>query len=128
HGVVPRLPPQPARAGGLRPRDHPADHVQRVSPLRTTMSESPIQLQSRSEITRREALQLFGAGLAVLQAGCLERPGEEIRPSVRRPEFNPGTPLLYATSMVLDGFATGLLVEAHGGRPTKIEGNPAHPA
>jgi molybdopterin-containing oxidoreductase family iron-sulfur binding subunit len=86
------------------------------------------QLSTGTELTRRDALKLFGAGIAMLQAGCLQRAGEEIRPSVRTPETSPGTPRLFATSMTIDGYATGLLALAHAGRPTKIEGNPAHPA
>ena len=40
----------------------------------------------------------------------------------------PGKPLFYATAMSVAGIATGVLVESHLGRPTKIEGNPEHPA
>ena len=94
----------------------------------TTDRDEPLTISTRAELTRRDALRLFGAGLAALQVGCVERTGEEIRPSVRRPEIHPGTPTLYATAMTIDGYATGLLVESHGGRPTKIDGNPLHPA
>jgi molybdopterin-containing oxidoreductase family iron-sulfur binding subunit len=73
-------------------------------------------------------LKLFGASVALMQASCMERTGEEIRPSVRVPEHAPGTPRTYATSMVIDGFATGLLALSYDGRPTKIDGNPVHPA
>src|SRR5262249_29784615 len=53
----------------------------------------------------------------------------DIVPHVRPPEeMIPGRPLFYATTMTLAGDAVGLLVESHEGRPTKIEGNPDHPA
>jgi Fe-S-cluster-containing dehydrogenase component len=94
-----------------------------------TRTDPPtVQLTSRAQLTRRDALRLFGASVAMFEVGCLQRTGEEIRPSVRRPETSPGTPQFFATSMVIDGFATGLLAEAHAGRPVKLEGNPAHPA
>src|SRR5262249_37611542 len=61
--------------------------------------------------------------------GCARRPADKIMPYTRQPEgLVPGKPLYYATAMALGGFATGLLVEAHEGRPTKVEGNPQHPA
>ena len=49
------------------------------------------------------------------------------RTSEQPEELVPGKPLFYATAMPLGGVATGLLVESHEGRPTKIEGNPLHP-
>ena len=80
---------------------------------------------------RREFLQLLGASLAFAGlSGCAVRqPVEAIVPYVRQPEeLVPGKPLFYATAMTLSGYAIGLLVESHEGRPTKIEGNPNHPA
>ena len=48
---------------------------------------------------------------------------------MRQPEeVVPGKPMFYATSMTSAGVATGVLAESHLGRPTKIEGNPDHPA
>ncbi|HVO86910.1 MAG TPA: 4Fe-4S dicluster domain-containing protein, partial [Casimicrobiaceae bacterium] len=39
-----------------------------------------------------------------------------------------GTPLFYASTLPRDGYGMGVLVECNMGRPTKIEGNPSHPA
>ena len=86
--------------------------------------------ESFDAVERREFLKLMGASLALAgMAGCTRQPAEQILPYSRQPEeVVPGRPLFYATSMVLGGRATGLLVESHEGRPTKIEGNPLHPA
>ncbi|MBX3197685.1 MAG: 4Fe-4S dicluster domain-containing protein, partial [Labilithrix sp.] len=40
----------------------------------------------------------------------------------------PGTTSYYASVIPQRGDAVGVLVESHEGRPTKIEGNPAHPS
>jgi molybdopterin-containing oxidoreductase family iron-sulfur binding subunit len=79
---------------------------------------------------RRQFLKIMGASLALAGlAGCTRQPEEKIVPYVRQPEDAiPGKPVYYATAISLDGYATGVLVESHQGRPTKIEGNPSHPA
>ncbi len=81
-------------------------------------------------ITRREMMTLVGASLSLAGfAGCIRRPVEEIVPYVTNPEeMVPGIPRYYATTMPFGRSAYGLIVESHEGRPTKIEGNPAHPA
>src|SRR5262249_28653636 len=82
-------------------------------------------------ISRRRFLTLMGASLALAgprPSGCSRPPTGVIRPFVRQPEnVVPGKPLFYATSMSLSGYAVGLLVESHEGRPTKCEGNVNHP-
>ncbi len=83
---------------------------------------------------RRDALKLAGASLALgALTGCdklpVRRPVEEILPFVNQPEHViPGVRLQYATAMQRGEGAVGLLVEAHEGRPTKVEGNPNHSA
>ncbi len=68
------------------------------------------------------------AALSGLTA-CTKLPAQKIVPYVRAPEeVIPGKPLFYATSMPDRGMGIGLLVESHMGRPTKVEGNPNHPA
>lgn len=80
--------------------------------------------------SRRRFLTLMGASVALAGAsGCTVQPKEVIVPYVRQPEqVVPGNPLFYATAMSTARIATGLLIESHLGRPTKVEGNPQHPA
>ncbi|MGH9944734.1 MAG: TAT-variant-translocated molybdopterin oxidoreductase, partial [Pyrinomonadaceae bacterium] len=82
---------------------------------------------------RRTFLKLMGASLALAglggSASCVYQPPETVVPYVRQPEgIVPGKPLYFATAMPFAGAATGLLVRSNMGRPTKIEGNPDHPA
>ncbi len=84
--------------------------------------------------SRRRFLQLMAGSLALAgiggTAGCTRQPTEHILPYVKQPEkLIPGIPQRYATAMPhFGGFVRGVLVESHEGRPTKIEGNPDHPA
>jgi len=79
---------------------------------------------------RREFLKLMSASLALAGVGaCTRQPEEQIVPYVRQPEeIVPGRPLFFASSVVHGGYARPVLVESHMGHPTKIEGNPEHPA
>ena len=79
---------------------------------------------------RREFLKLMGASFALAGlSACTRQPEERIVPYVKQPEeIVLGQPLYFATAMPLGGFGLGLIVESNEGRPTKVEGNPAHPA
>ncbi|HEV7783959.1 MAG TPA: TAT-variant-translocated molybdopterin oxidoreductase, partial [Thermoanaerobaculia bacterium] len=81
-------------------------------------------------VSRRRFLQLASASLALAgMTACTKQPVERIVPYVRQPEeIVPGVPQFYATSAVHGGYGMGVLAESHTGRPTKIEGNPDHPA
>jgi Fe-S-cluster-containing dehydrogenase component len=99
------------------------------------MSNLPVHPASHAfapgnAIDRRDLFKFVGASLALAGAtACTRQPAEKIVPYVRQPEeIIPGKPLFYATAMTVGGLATGLLVESHMGRPTKVEGNPLHPA
>jgi MoCo/4Fe-4S cofactor protein with predicted Tat translocation signal len=81
-------------------------------------------------VSRRAFLALAGAslGLAGL-TGCTKQPLERIVPYVRQPEeVVPGRPLYFASTHVHGGYGYGVIATSHTGRPTKIEGNPDHPA
>jgi molybdopterin-containing oxidoreductase family iron-sulfur binding subunit len=80
-------------------------------------------------LSRRNFLKVMGASIALAGlTGCVRAPTGTIVPYVRQPaEMVPGRPLYYATALPIGGFARGVVVEQHEGRPTKIEGNPDHP-
>ena len=79
--------------------------------------------------SRRHFIGLMGASIALSGVtGCVRRPVQHIRPYAKAPEdLVPGIAQHYATATHIAGRAVGLVVEAHEGRPTKIEGNPDHP-
>ena len=83
-----------------------------------------------SEASRRRFLSLMAGSMALAGlTGCTRQPTETILPYVDPPEnVIPGTPKYYASAAPVNGIAEGVIVESHLGRPTKVEGNPDHPA
>ena len=81
-------------------------------------------------VGRRKFMRLMGASLALAGlTACTKQPTEYFAPYAKQPEeVVLGKPLFFATAMPFAGSAIGLLVESHEGRPTKVEGNPDHPA
>ena len=84
-----------------------------------------------ADIDRRRLMQLMAASLALAGSGC--NSGTRFgAPLLSRPVSNAawadGKPVVYATSLALDGVGRGVLVKTIDSRPIKIEGNPLHPA
>ncbi len=85
-------------------------------------------------MNRRSFLKLMGASLTLagfsLQGCAPAAPsGEKIVPYVRMPEeVLPGRTTSFASAMTLGGYTTGVLIETQTGRPTRLDGNPDHPA
>ena len=79
---------------------------------------------------RRNFIKLMGASLALAgMTACSKQPTEFLVPYVEQPEeLVPGKPLFFATAFPVHGVANPVLVESHSYRPTKVEGNPEHPA
>src|SRR5260221_5751311 len=93
--------------------------------------EFPRQASEWDEaVDRRDFLKLMAASLAFAGlSGCKANVQTNIVPYVEQPDrLVLGKPLFFATAMPFGGDAIGVLVESHEGRPTKIEGNPGHPA
>ncbi len=79
---------------------------------------------------RRRFLTLAGASLALAGlSGCRWLPAKKVVPAAEQSEDRTiSVANIYATSVVEHGLATGVLVTSNEGRPTRIEGNPMHPA
>ena len=80
------------------------------------------------QMDRRRFLQVMGASLAMAGlAGC-SKPEKGV-PYVVQPEKTiPGEAQWYASLVAFAGYAQPVLGRTHVGRPTKLEGNPDHPA
>jgi molybdopterin-containing oxidoreductase family iron-sulfur binding subunit len=80
-------------------------------------------------LSRRGLLGAMSATLALVGAEGCRRPIEKIVPYTKMPEdVIPGIASHYATVYQRRSDALGLVVESHEGRPTKVEGNEAHPS
>ncbi len=81
------------------------------------------------QVSRRSFLRVMGASIALAGFASCRKPVQKILPYSRQPEnMVLGEPLFYATSMPFQDSVTGLLITNNEGRPSKIEGNPDHPA
>ena len=83
------------------------------------------------EWSRRGFLKLMGASMALAGFGLssCRRPEAHLVPFTKSVEWAiPGKALFYATAMPRRTGAIPLVVTTHDGRPTKIDGNPLHPA
>ena len=140
--------PQPASGAGPRPAHTSADSSsQSGSGTRPTYWRSLDHLAQTPQFrqwverefpenatdlldgnSRRTVLKLMAASFGLAGLAACSRPVEHIFPISKNVEdYVPGQAYFYATIMALAGQVTGLLVETHDGRPTKIEGNPDHP-
>jgi molybdopterin-containing oxidoreductase family iron-sulfur binding subunit len=80
-------------------------------------------------VSRRRFLSVVAAAVALASTTSCRKPFRKILPYSQRPEdMTDGVPRYYATALGLDGYGTGVLVRSSDGRPTKVEGNPLHPA
>src|SRR3954467_4918004 len=126
HGFVP-LEALTATPSPVRQWRSAAEYVNVPVPEAEQFDEAGVPI---SDSSRRRFLGLMAGsmGLAGL-TGCTRQPTEKIMPYGNQPEnVVPGNPKYYATAVPVAGVAEGVIVESHLGRPTKVEGNPDHPA
>jgi MoCo/4Fe-4S cofactor protein with predicted Tat translocation signal len=106
------------------------DHLANTAEFREFVGrEFPTEANSMLDgNSRRTVLKMMAASFGLAGLTACRRPVEYIYPNSKGVEnYSPGEKYLYSTVTSLAGQVTGLVVETHDGRPTKIEGNPLHP-
>lgn len=79
--------------------------------------------------SRRTMLKIMGASFGLAGLAACSRPEYRLAPQARgREDYVPGAPYNYTSVFALGGHAAGIVVQTYEGRPSKIEGNPDHPA
>ena len=102
--------------------DYKGDSAFQESAKKEFLSYLPSQEKMSS--SRREFLQIMGAGLALTGVGCMRRPAEKLVPYINRPvDVIPGEANYYASSYYDGGEGFSIIIKTREGRPIKIEGN-----
>jgi MoCo/4Fe-4S cofactor protein with predicted Tat translocation signal len=79
--------------------------------------------------SRRTMLKIMAASFGLAGLAACSRPEYRLAPQARgREDYVPGAPYNYTSVFALGGHAAGIVVQTNEGRPSKIEGNPDHPA
>jgi MoCo/4Fe-4S cofactor protein with predicted Tat translocation signal len=96
-----------------------------------TASATALQEQDDNGLSRRNFVRLMGAATALTGLGLTgcRRPEAHLVPFTKSAEWTiPGKFLYYASALPTPVGAVPLTITTSDGRPTKIEGNPLHPA
>jgi len=102
-----------------------------ASQLSREFSDAAVGREDTEGLSRRDFVRLMGAATALTGVGLTgcRRPEAHLVPFTKSAEWTvPGKFLYYASSMPTPLGAVPLIVTTSDGRPTKIEGNPLHPA
>ncbi len=100
--------------------------VARASQEFPMLAEALASPPDRRRVIKLMAAAFAAAGLSDCDSGP---PGGYLIPAVRTPpNIIPGLPNFYSTANIQDGYAAGVVIKHSMGRPTKVEGNPNHPA
>ena len=101
----------------------------RLDDLRPEFPDPSVEVLD--EHSRRDFLRFMAASLALAGSAVARyQPSESIVPYVEAPRGDcSGQAVVFRLGVPMtDGFACGVLVKSHMGRPINLEGNPDHPA